>query len=164
MPLTYDQRLRTFTAWPRRSPSASEMAAAGFVFIGENPRHYHSADAVQCLDCRLLVEAWLPGYMPFAEHARWGPDCAFVVGQQAPAPKNSRAASMQSSATAYRNGKVLFTPHTPLLFPAKPYNLAKREAEDIKFSKEETKTLVEQRDRAVADLAAEKEAHKKVSF
>ncbi len=141
------------------------MAAAGFIFIGKTNVHDGQADAVKCLDCKSLLEPWWDHYVPFTEHAKYKPDCPFVIAQQqAAASKASKAASTQPSDSASRNtnhqcSDVLTQPD--LL--AKLQSQAKRDAEEISKLKAEVQTLVKQRDSAQRGLVLAQYGRQEVS-
>ena len=62
-----DERLKTFYKWPHKRPSPSELAKAGFFFIGN--------DTVQCAYCGHNLKDWLPLDNPLEEHKRLLPKC-----------------------------------------------------------------------------------------
>lgn len=165
MGLTYDQRLKAFATWPHRSPSPSEMAAAGFIFIGET-MYDNQADAVKCLDCgSILNKPGCEGYIPFTEHAKYKPNCPFVIAQQLSAAlKAPSATSMEPpDSTPLDAMRQYYDSLTPQLSPAKLQTPATRDAEEITMLREEVKTLVKQRDLAHIKFTVEQDRRKDVS-
>ncbi|XP_078321655.1 baculoviral IAP repeat-containing protein 8-like [Crassostrea virginica] len=67
-------RLGTFRDWLRISTqSAESMAEAGFFHPPGNN------DVVFCFYCGVGLEKWEEGDEPWGEHARWSPNCVFVI-------------------------------------------------------------------------------------
>lgn len=70
---TFDSRLCTFTAWPRDNPLGPQsLAVAGFFYDGHG-------DQVRCFHCDGGLLKWTAGDEPWSEHARWFPECHFVL-------------------------------------------------------------------------------------
>lgn len=70
---TLDSRLSTFTAWPRDNPlGPHSLAVAGFFYDGHG-------DQVRCFHCDGGLLKWTSGDEPWSEHARWFPECHFVL-------------------------------------------------------------------------------------
>ena len=66
-------RLRTYTRWPRRHPvTAEQLCDAGFYYTGFD-------DQVRCFFCSGGLREWAGGDDPWEEHARWFPDCSFLL-------------------------------------------------------------------------------------
>nr|SVE88493.1 EOG090X01XB [Daphnia sinensis] len=100
---TLDARLKSYGHWPpqlKQTPRA--MAQAGFFHLGVN-------DHVNCFHCGSGLRNWEPDDDPWLEHARWFPQCRFVMlmkGEQyikeakesmsTPKVKHSLAASVGS--------------------------------------------------------------------
>jgi len=69
-------RIRTFARWPASSPiTAQKMCEAGFYFTGFE-------DQVRCFFCAGGIKQWRENDDPSEEHARWFPDCAFLIQQK----------------------------------------------------------------------------------
>ena len=65
-------RIQTFTNWPHNpSVSPDDLAEAGFYYTGNR-------DAVQCFQCSVVVDQWVPGDVPVEEHLKHSPDCSFA--------------------------------------------------------------------------------------
>ncbi len=141
------------------------MAAAGFIFIGKTNVHDGQADAVKCLDCKSLLEPWRDHYIPFIEHAKYKPDCPFVIAQQqAAALKASNATSTQFSDSISRNAHhQCCDSHTQPDSLAKLQTQTKRDAEEINKLKAEVQSLVKQRDSAQRGLVLAQYGRQEVS-
>ncbi|XP_061177402.1 baculoviral IAP repeat-containing protein 3-like [Saccostrea echinata] len=66
-------RLKTFENWPSffiQKPD--DLVDAGFFYSGKG-------DAVFCFFCGLGLQEWEEGDTPWGEHARWSPECVFVI-------------------------------------------------------------------------------------
>ncbi|XP_038213958.1 baculoviral IAP repeat-containing protein 7-B [Zerene cesonia] len=72
-------RLATFDRWPYDRPQAPQsLAEAGFFYTGVE-------DQVRCFYCDGGLGKWEAGDIPWREHARWFPQCGYVLllkGQQ----------------------------------------------------------------------------------
>ncbi|KAI5706206.1 hypothetical protein M8J76_006408 [Diaphorina citri] len=70
---TLDSRVLTFTTWPRDSPLGPQsLAVAGFFYDGQG-------DWVRCFHCDGGLRKWTAMDEPWSEHARWFPECHFVM-------------------------------------------------------------------------------------
>uniref|UniRef100_A0A8D9ECF1 Death-associated inhibitor of apoptosis 2 n=1 Tax=Cacopsylla melanoneura TaxID=428564 RepID=A0A8D9ECF1_9HEMI len=70
---TFDSRLLTFASWPRDNPLGPQnLAVAGFFYDGRG-------DQVRCFHCDGGLLKWTAGDEPWSEHARWFPECHFVM-------------------------------------------------------------------------------------
>ncbi|XP_063234033.1 baculoviral IAP repeat-containing protein 7-A-like [Bacillus rossius redtenbacheri] len=70
---TYESRLQSFRDWPSDVTQRPEqLAQAGFYHTGES-------DKVRCFHCDGGLSRWDPADDPWAEHARWFPNCGLVV-------------------------------------------------------------------------------------
>lgn len=68
-----DARIATYTTWPGDvAQTAEQLAEAGFYYAG-------SGDQVRCFHCDGGLSKWDPSDDPWIEHARWFPECGFVV-------------------------------------------------------------------------------------
>ncbi|XP_046450026.1 baculoviral IAP repeat-containing protein 7-B-like isoform X2 [Daphnia pulex] len=70
---TLDARLKSYNNWPshlKQTPRA--MALSGFFHLGTN-------DHVNCFHCGSGLRNWEPEDDPWLEHARWFPQCRFVM-------------------------------------------------------------------------------------
>ena len=65
-------RLLTFSGWKSNSVQPESLAAAGFVYEGND-------DQVRCVFCQLKLENWQPADDPKAEHKNMSANCRFVV-------------------------------------------------------------------------------------
>lgn len=66
-------RLNTFENWPAFfTQKPEQLADAGFFYSGKS-------DAVFCFFCGLGLQEWEEGDTPWGEHARWSPECVFVI-------------------------------------------------------------------------------------
>ncbi|XP_053564847.1 baculoviral IAP repeat-containing protein 7 isoform X2 [Bombina bombina] len=67
------QRLDTYRNWPRYAEvSPEQLAQAGFFYTGHT-------DNVKCFHCDGGLRNWERGDDPWREHARWFPECEFLV-------------------------------------------------------------------------------------
>ncbi|KAF4795764.1 baculoviral IAP repeat containing 7 [Turdus rufiventris] len=70
---TEEMRLSTFENWPQDSTVEPEhLARAGFFYTGEG-------DLVKCFYCDGEMMNWTSGDDPWREHARWYPECGFLL-------------------------------------------------------------------------------------
>ncbi|XP_066186950.1 baculoviral IAP repeat-containing protein 7 isoform X2 [Sylvia atricapilla] len=68
-----EMRLSTFENWPQNSIMHPEqLARAGFFYTGRG-------DVVRCFYCDGGVRSWSFGDDPWREHAKWYPECEFVL-------------------------------------------------------------------------------------
>ena len=68
-----DTRKSTFMYWPSHvQKNTDDLAEAGF---------YYSMikDKVRCFSCFIELERWELSDIPWGEHARWSPDCLFLL-------------------------------------------------------------------------------------
>ncbi|TRZ01180.1 hypothetical protein DNTS_011051 [Danionella cerebrum] len=66
-------RLSTFNNWPPGAPVQAEpLARAGFFFTGHG-------DNVKCFFCDGGLRNWEPGDDPWQEHAKWFPQCEYLL-------------------------------------------------------------------------------------
>ena len=71
--ITRESRVKSFTKWPERViQKPEEMANAGFFYCG-------LSDHVRCFHCGSGLRNWEFEDNPWDEHARWYPDCNYVV-------------------------------------------------------------------------------------
>lgn len=63
------------TAWPLKSPSAEDLAFAGFVWKPTSA----SPDNVQCWACNCQLDGWEEADVPAYEHATHSPSCGFAI-------------------------------------------------------------------------------------
>ncbi|XP_048765138.2 uncharacterized protein LOC125672973 isoform X2 [Ostrea edulis] len=69
-------RASSYEGWPAdRTQTPIEMAKAGFFYVGHN-------DYVRCFFCGGGLKNWERADIPWEEHARWFPRCAFVRNVQ----------------------------------------------------------------------------------
>ncbi|XP_069128974.1 baculoviral IAP repeat-containing protein 7-like isoform X2 [Argopecten irradians] len=68
-----NSREASYNSWPRHLYQTKEqMAEAGFIYSG------HS-DCTRCFFCGGGLRNWMPGDDPWTEHARWFPQCTFLL-------------------------------------------------------------------------------------
>ena len=73
---TEPSRLRTYNRWPTTSALTKErLCPAGFYYTGFD-------DQVRCFYCSGGLREWRITDDPWEEHARWFPDCAFLLQQK----------------------------------------------------------------------------------
>ncbi|KAJ7417498.1 baculoviral IAP repeat-containing protein 7 isoform X1 [Willisornis vidua] len=94
--VTEEMRLSTFQNWPQNSHiSPEQLARAGFFYTGSPPglaEHEVSqgsnnllislsgrGDVVRCFYCDGGVSSWSFGDDPWREHAKWHPECEFLL-------------------------------------------------------------------------------------
>ncbi|XP_068890475.1 baculoviral IAP repeat-containing protein 7 isoform X1 [Aphelocoma coerulescens] len=71
--VTEEMRLSTFENWPQNSHMHPEqLARAGFFYTGQG-------DVVRCFYCDGGVRSWSFGDDPWREHAKWYPECEFLL-------------------------------------------------------------------------------------
>ncbi|KAK3585624.1 hypothetical protein CHS0354_004541 [Potamilus streckersoni] len=69
-------RVNSYTGWPARlDQTPQQMAEAGFYYAGIN-------DYTRCFQCGGGLRNWESGDNPWIEHARWYPQCAYVLGKR----------------------------------------------------------------------------------
>ncbi|NXF93784.1 BIR7B protein, partial [Eubucco bourcierii] len=84
---TEEMRLSTFHNWPQHADMRPEqLARAGFYYTGRG-------DLVRCFHCDGGVRSWSLGDDPWREHARWYPECVFVLQAKGPEYVSSVQAS-----------------------------------------------------------------------
>lgn len=70
---TLDARMNTFVNWPDDLIQTSDvLAQAGFYYEG-------LGDQVRCFHCDGGLKHWDPQDDPWTEHARWFPNCGFIL-------------------------------------------------------------------------------------
>ncbi|KAM9371920.1 baculoviral IAP repeat-containing protein 7 [Phaethornis superciliosus] len=71
--VTEEMRLSTFQNWPQSTDMHPEqLARAGFFYTGQG-------DVVRCFYCDGGVRNWSFGDDPWREHAKWYPECEFLL-------------------------------------------------------------------------------------
>ena len=66
-------RLKTYTRWPTSSPvNAKDLCDAGFYYTGFD-------DNVRCFFCSGALREWGDSDVPWEEHARWFPECLYLI-------------------------------------------------------------------------------------
>ncbi|MDP0589944.1 MAG: baculoviral IAP repeat-containing protein [Candidatus Endonucleobacter bathymodioli] len=71
--ISNEARRSSYTNWPTSLPQKpKDMAAAGFFYVNRS-------DCVQCFHCGLGLRNWETDDIPFVEHARWFPECAYLI-------------------------------------------------------------------------------------
>ncbi|GAB6032528.1 Baculoviral IAP repeat containing [Chamberlinius hualienensis] len=70
---TRESRKESFKNWPSDIPQDTEsLAAAGFFYLG-------TTDSVKCFQCGGGLKNWEASDIPWEEHARWFPNCRYVI-------------------------------------------------------------------------------------
>ncbi|KAK3866346.1 hypothetical protein Pcinc_028114 [Petrolisthes cinctipes] len=71
--LTYESREGSFVRWPEGvQQRPADLAEAGFFYCG-------LSDHVRCFHCGNGLRNWESEDVPWEEHARWYPECTFVL-------------------------------------------------------------------------------------
>lgn len=68
---TEDMMRETFISWPKLHPLIDDLVEAGFYYTG-------SGDAVCCIECNVMLEAWMPEDNPKEEHRKASPNCKLL--------------------------------------------------------------------------------------
>ncbi|NXG48799.1 BIR7B protein, partial [Psilopogon haemacephalus] len=88
-----EMRLSTFQNWPQYTDVPPEqLARAGFYYTGQG-------DVVRCFHCDGGVRSWSFGDDPWREHAKWYPDCEFLLQARGSEYVNSVQDSFSTVAT-----------------------------------------------------------------
>ncbi|XP_041255097.1 baculoviral IAP repeat-containing protein 7 [Onychostruthus taczanowskii] len=96
--VTEEMRLSTFENWPQNSSVHPEqLARAGFFYTGRG-------DVVRCFYCDGGVRSWSFGDDPWREHAKWYPECEFLL--------HSRGREFVNSVQATFSGTLLAPRHS----------------------------------------------------
>lgn len=96
--VTEEMRLSTFENWPQNSSIHPEqLARAGFFYTGRG-------DVVRCFYCDGGVRSWSLGDDPWREHAKWYPECEFLL--------HSRGREFVNSVQATFSGTLLAPRHS----------------------------------------------------
>ncbi|XP_014613191.1 PREDICTED: baculoviral IAP repeat-containing protein 7-B-like [Polistes canadensis] len=70
---SYDARLESFDSWPRAMPHSKELLAqAGYYYTG-------NGDQTLCYHCGGGLKDWESGDDPWEEHAKWFPQCTYLL-------------------------------------------------------------------------------------
>ncbi|NXM22215.1 BIR7B protein, partial [Ploceus nigricollis] len=92
--VTEEMRLSTFENWPQNSSMHPEqLARAGFFYTGRG-------DVVRCFYCDGGVRSWSFGDDPWREHAKWYPECEFLLHSRGREFVNSVQATSSSTLLA----------------------------------------------------------------
>ncbi|XP_069825696.1 baculoviral IAP repeat-containing protein 2 [Dendropsophus ebraccatus] len=90
---TEEARLRTFTNWPLTFLTPTELAKAGFYYVGPG-------DKVACFACDGKLNNWEPKDSAMSEHRRHFPHCTFVSNSTRPSLRCSVSnVSMQTTSS-----------------------------------------------------------------
>uniref|UniRef100_H2ZM65 Uncharacterized protein n=1 Tax=Ciona savignyi TaxID=51511 RepID=H2ZM65_CIOSA len=75
--VNFRDRVRTFIKWPKTITKATavQIAKAGFFFLGDR-------DRTKCFYCNGGLQNWEYNDEPWSEHAKWFPNCEFVLQQK----------------------------------------------------------------------------------
>uniref|UniRef100_A0A3B3U0H0 Baculoviral IAP repeat containing 2 n=1 Tax=Poecilia latipinna TaxID=48699 RepID=A0A3B3U0H0_9TELE len=113
-------RLDSFHSWTLSIITPTELAKAGFYYLGQG-------DRVACFSCGGQLNNWEPGDRAVSEHQRHYPNCRFVRGDRAdnvslsaPALTSVSNPSMQQS-----DERLLTFVNWPSRIPVRPEQLAK---------------------------------------
>ncbi|XP_046572470.1 E3 ubiquitin-protein ligase XIAP-like isoform X2 [Haliotis rubra] len=68
-------RVKSYVTWPHSSPTPVDLAEAGFFYNGQG-------DSVRCFFCGTGLRNWDSGDNAWVEHARWSPQCVYLVQHQ----------------------------------------------------------------------------------
>ncbi|XP_071022976.1 inhibitor of apoptosis protein-like isoform X6 [Oncorhynchus clarkii lewisi] len=137
-------RLDSFHSWILSIITPSELAKAGFYYLGQG-------DRVACFTCGGQLSNWEPGDRAVSEHQRHYPNCHFVRGDRAdnvslaggvggvagtsqppgaeapapPGPGPPGLSNVSNPAMQQREERLLTFVHWPLRIPVRPDQLAK---------------------------------------
>ncbi|MES9903607.1 MAG: baculoviral IAP repeat-containing protein [Sedimenticola sp.] len=68
----YEDRLASFSLWPKQmSPDKQSLAAAGLFYGG-------AGDIVKCFACGIRLSQWSITDSAFVEHKKYSPDCVYL--------------------------------------------------------------------------------------
>uniref|UniRef100_A0A8C8JP71 RING-type E3 ubiquitin transferase n=1 Tax=Oncorhynchus tshawytscha TaxID=74940 RepID=A0A8C8JP71_ONCTS len=121
-------RLDSFHSWILSIITPSELAKAGFYYLGQG-------DRVACFTCGGQLSNWEPGDRAVSEHQRHYPNCHFVRGDRADNVSMAGGArgvgvlpglsNVSNPAMQQREERLLTFVHWPLRIPVRPDQLAK---------------------------------------
>ncbi|XP_029555243.1 inhibitor of apoptosis protein isoform X1 [Salmo trutta] len=129
-------RLDSFHSWTLSIITPSELAKAGFYYLGQG-------DRVACFTCGGQLSNWEPGDRAVSEHQRHYPNCHFVRGDRAdnvslagvvggvagtsqpPGAEAPGLSNVSNPAMQQREERLLTFVHWPLRIPVRPDQLAK---------------------------------------
>ncbi|NXE88735.1 BIR7B protein, partial [Menura novaehollandiae] len=101
--VTEEMRLSTFENWPQNSDMHPEqLARAGFFYTGQG-------DVVRCFYCDGGVRSWSFGDDPWREHAKWYPECEFLLQSRGREFVSSVQATFSTTVLAPVNDSQLST-------------------------------------------------------
>ncbi|XP_015196862.2 baculoviral IAP repeat-containing protein 2 isoform X2 [Lepisosteus oculatus] len=113
-------RLETFQSWHLTNITPSELAKAGFYYLGP-------ADRVACFTCGGQLSNWEPGDRALSEHQRHYPHCRFVRGdrtENVPIPSNAPL-NVSNPLMQLCEERLLTFVNWPSRIPVRPDQLAK---------------------------------------
>uniref|UniRef100_A0A8C7LTQ5 RING-type E3 ubiquitin transferase n=1 Tax=Oncorhynchus mykiss TaxID=8022 RepID=A0A8C7LTQ5_ONCMY len=118
-------RLDSFHSWILSIITPSELAKAGFYYLGQG-------DRVACFTCGGQLSNWEPGDRAVSEHQRHYPNCHFVRGDRADNVSLAGVvggvaglSNVSNPAMQQREERLLTFVHWPLRIPVRPDQLAK---------------------------------------
>uniref|UniRef100_A0A8C5D922 Baculoviral IAP repeat-containing protein 2-like n=1 Tax=Gouania willdenowi TaxID=441366 RepID=A0A8C5D922_GOUWI len=114
-------RLESFHTWTLSIITPTELAKAGFYYLGQG-------DRVACFSCGGQLNNWEPGDRAVSEHQRHYPNCRFVRGDRAEnvAISNTGASANVSNPSMQQSEERLLTfVNWPSRIPVRPDQLAK---------------------------------------
>lgn len=114
------ERLDTFQNWTLATVTPTELAKAGFYYLGQG-------DRVACFSCGGQLSNWKPGDRAVSEHQRHYPNCRFVRGDRADnVPLSGGGLSnVSNSAMQQCEERLLTFVNWPSRIPVRPDQLAK---------------------------------------
>uniref|UniRef100_A0A096LQR5 Baculoviral IAP repeat containing 2 n=1 Tax=Poecilia formosa TaxID=48698 RepID=A0A096LQR5_POEFO len=113
-------RLDSFHSWTLSIITPTELAKAGFYYLGQG-------DRVACFSCGGQLNNWEPGDRAVSEHQRHYPNCRFVRGDRADnVPAGAPALTSVSNPSMQQSDERLLTfVNWPSRIPVRPEQLAK---------------------------------------
>ncbi|MGH0188229.1 UNVERIFIED_CONTAM: hypothetical protein FKN15_028858 [Acipenser sinensis] len=114
-------RLDTFQNWPLANITPSELAKAGFFYLGQG-------DRVACFSCGGNLSNWEPGDRAVSEHQRHYPSCRFARGDgtdNIPLPASITSLNVSNPAMQLCEERLLTFVSWPTRIPVRPDQLAK---------------------------------------
>uniref|UniRef100_A0A3P8YRG2 RING-type E3 ubiquitin transferase n=1 Tax=Esox lucius TaxID=8010 RepID=A0A3P8YRG2_ESOLU len=110
-------RLDSFHSWTLTIILPTELAKAGFYYLGQG-------DRVACFTCGGQLSNWEPGDRAVSEHQRHYPNCRFVRGDRAPGPGPLGLSNVSNPAMQQSEDRLLTFVQWPSRIPVRPDQLA----------------------------------------
>ena len=95
----FHNRLHSFLRGWKSRASPTILASAGMFFVGEG-------DRTACWYCNCPLENWLPDDSPWVEHAKWFPNCDFLLLHKGFDFLVSHVRNRFSASAAINNGSI----------------------------------------------------------